>query len=160
MCAIVADKIAANAITADKIDVGALKTTNYAEYSDGLPRTGAKLDKTGDALRVAFGSNQMGYRGAIHWDGGSVLSLDTGAFSGVGIASVVWDATYRCARVTLTHAAPDTNYLVLAQQVTAGDCRATNVTTSDFLLVAYQNNGAAGAISLYSGIRFWVLSFW
>jgi hypothetical protein len=57
---VVASEIAAGAIVASKIAADALQTSNYAEDGSGNPTAGAKLDKSGTALKVAAGNLQVG----------------------------------------------------------------------------------------------------
>lgn len=57
---IIASEIAAGAIIASKIAADALQTSNYTQDGNGYPTAGAKLDKSGTALKVAPANVQVG----------------------------------------------------------------------------------------------------
>lgn len=125
--AITATQIAAGTITSAEIMAGAIsasnmaadvfKTSNYAEFADGIPSSGSKMDMTGDALKVAFGSVKMGYRGSIY-NSGAYPSASIVLVSGsVGIASGTLNTggMTRVAKVTFAHPMADATYQMTAQ---------------------------------------------
>jgi hypothetical protein len=68
---VAATKMVATDISAGLFTADVIKTTGYQEDGSGNPTTGAKLDRTGTALKVAPGSLQTGARALLTLGGGN-----------------------------------------------------------------------------------------
>jgi hypothetical protein len=68
---VAASKMVATDISAGLFTADVIKTTNYDEDGSGNPTAGAKLDRTGTALKVAPGSLQTGARALLTMGGGN-----------------------------------------------------------------------------------------
>jgi hypothetical protein len=68
---VAASKMVATEISGGLFTADVLKTTGYDEDGSGNPITGAKLDRTGTALKVAPGSLQTGARALLTMGGGN-----------------------------------------------------------------------------------------
>lgn len=112
-------RISPGGVHADAIDVDALQTTNYAEDGNGIPTAGAKLSKSGDALKAAAGAIQLGYQAVV-----SIPSGGSPSFVGTpkGISSVGLTATPK--RLILNFPTfAGKKYFVLVQDFSGGTRR-------------------------------------
>jgi hypothetical protein len=154
---IATDAIIARHILAGTISTDKLNTANYTEDGTGLPLTGATLSSNGTALKVAFGSVQMGYKATVAWGAGPLLA------AAVGISAVSLLTGYNGLKFTFTHDLPDTNYLVHVQLAIpgyVGQVSSRTVSDTTIRLFWYDGTPMVFDSTWGTGMTIWVLKFW
>jgi hypothetical protein len=157
-------KINAGAVTAAKIDADAIATSNYAEDGSGIPTAGAKLQVGSTALKAAAGAIQMGYLAVVTYSG-QTPTLDATRSKGISSISQQTIGGFRCLRINLSHAFPDTNFLAMfdGNLVLGYHLIYINKGTSQIDIGCHVNGTADHIDNSVSGagtINAWFLSVW